>query len=169
MTFFIFSYLDVFLLFVVHNCRNEAINITKSDFYIHFLICNSKFCINYQAIKVTKSDFFDFWIILLLVDHNCRNYAINITNRDVFGIFFFFRKNYLLLSCATSVRPSVRLSVRLSSVEIISFRGNSLSNRPINLKIGLNVREGVVHVRKMWFFEILIASCKSMQFANICK
>ena len=62
---------------------------------------------------------------------------------------FFFRKNYLLLSCATSVRPSVRPSVRLSSVEIISFRGNSLSNRPINLKIGLNVREGVVHVRKV--------------------
>ena len=67
-----------------------------------------------------------------------------------FSSFFFFRKNYLLLSCATSVRPSVCLSVRLSvcpSVEIISFRGNSLSNRPIELKIGLNVREGVVHVR----------------------
>ena len=70
-------------------------------------------------------------------------------------VFSFFEKNYLLLSCATSVRlsvcpscrPSVRLSVRLSSVEIISFRGNSLSNRPIDLKIGLNVREGVVHVR----------------------
>ena len=57
--------------------------------------------------------------------------------------FSFFQKNYLLLSCATSVRPSVR-----PSVEIISFRGNSLSNRPIELKIGLNVREGVVHVRK---------------------
>ena len=79
----------------------------------------------------------------------------------IFSSFFFFRKNYLLLSCATSVRlsvrpsvcPSVRLSVcpsvRLSSVEIISFRGNSLSNRPINLKIGLNVHEGVVHVRKV--------------------
>ena len=73
----------------------------------------------------------------------------------LFSSFFFFRKNYLLLSCATSVRPSVRLSVRLSvrpsvrpSVEIISFRGNSLSIRPIDLKIGLNVREGVVHVRK---------------------
>ena len=64
-----------------------------------------------------------------------------------------FRKKLLLLSCATSVRlsvrPSVCPSVRLSSVEIISFRGNSLSNRPINLKIGLNVREGVVHVRKV--------------------
>ena len=34
--------------------------------------------------------------------------------RAVFSSFFFFRKNYLLLSCATSVRPSVRLSVRLS-------------------------------------------------------
>ena len=54
---------------------------------------------------------------------------------------------------------SRRLSVRLSSVEIISFRGSSLSNRPIDLKIGLNVRAGVVHVRKAWFFEICIASC----------
>ena len=40
-----------------------------------------------------------------------------------------------------------RLSVR-PSVETISFRGNSLSNGPIELKIGLNVRKGVVHVRK---------------------
>ena len=62
------------------------------------------------------------------------------------------------------VCPSVR-----PSVEIIFFRGNSLSNGSIELKIGLNVREGVVHVRKASFFEILIASCKFMQFANICK
>ena len=75
-------------------------------------------------------------------------------------VFFFFRKNYLLLSYATSVRPSA---------EIISFRGNSLPNGPIELKIGLNVREGVVHVRKAWFFEILIASCNFMQFAIFCK
>ena len=48
------------LLFVVHNCRNETIDITKNDFfYKHFFICNLKLCIN-QAIKVTKSDFFDF-------------------------------------------------------------------------------------------------------------
>ena len=87
---------------------------------------------------------------------------------DLFSSFFFFRKNYLLLLYATSVRPSVRLSVR-PSVEIISFRGNSLPNWPIKLKIGLNVREGVVHVRKAWFFEILIASCKFMQFAIFCK
>ena len=41
------------LLFVVHNCRNEEINLTKSDFfYKHFLICNPKLCINH-AIKVT--------------------------------------------------------------------------------------------------------------------
>ena len=75
-----------------------------------------------------------------------------------FYYFLFFPKNYLLLSCATSVRPSVRLSVR-PSVEMISFRGNSLSNRPIDLKIGLNVREGVLHVRKARFFDIRIASC----------
>ena len=37
---------------------------------------------------------------------------------------------------------------RRLSVEIISFRGISISNRPIDLKIGLNVREGAVHVQK---------------------
>ena len=67
------------------------------------------------------------------------------------------------------VRPSVR-----PSVEIISFRGNSLSNRLIDLNIGLNVREGVVHVRKAWFFEIRIASCIfllqfMLQFMQIAK
>ena len=68
-----------------------------------------------------------------------------------------------------SVRPSVRLSVCRPSVEIISFRGNSLPNWLITLKLGLNIREVVVHVRKARFFKILIASCKFMQFANICK
>ena len=83
----------------------------------------------------------------------------------VFSSFFFFEKNtYCCRTRRLSVRPSVR-----PSVEIISFRGNSLPNRPIELKIGLNVREGVVHVRKAWFFEILIASCKFMQFAIFCK
>ena len=58
MTFFTFFYFsNVFQLFVVHNCRNEAIDITKMIFcYKHFLICNPKLCIN-QAIKVTKNDF----------------------------------------------------------------------------------------------------------------
>ena len=61
--------------------------------------------------------------------------------RDAFlVVFFFFRKT-------TYCCHARRLSVRLSSVKIISFCGNSLSNRPIDLKIGLNVREGVVHVR----------------------
>ena len=92
-------------------------------------------------------------------------------------VFSFFEKTTYCcrtrrLSVRLSVRPSVRPSVRLSvrpSVEIIFFRCNSLPNRPIELKIGLNVREGVVHVRKAWFFEILIASCKFMQFAIFCK
>ena len=67
-------------------------------------------------------------------------------------VFSFFEKTtYCCRARRLSVRPSV---------EIISFRGNSLSNRPIDLKIGLNVRDGVVHVRKAWFFEIRIASCK---------
>ena len=63
-------------------------------------------------------------------------------NSWFFSSFFFFRKNYLLLSCATSVRPSVR-----PSVEIISFRGISISKGPIDLKMSMNVRKGVVHVR----------------------
>ena len=73
----------------------------------------------------------------------------------IFSSFFFSKKLPIVVvrDVCPSVRPSVRLSVcpsvRLSSVEIISFRGNSLSNRPINLKIGLNLREGVVHVRKV--------------------
>ena len=67
-------------------------------------------------------------------------------------VFSFFEKTTYCcrarrLSVRLSVRPSVRLFVR-PSVEIISFRGNSLPNRPIELKIGLNVRDGVVHVRK---------------------
>ena len=53
----------------------------------------------------------------------------------IFSSFFFFLKKLPIVV------------MRLSSVEIISFRGNSLSNRPIDLKIGLNVREEVVHVR----------------------
>ena len=46
----------------------------------------------------------------------------------IFSTLLIFRKNYLRLSCATYVRqsvyPSFCLSVRLSSVEIMSFRGN---------------------------------------------
>ena len=84
--------------------------------------------------------------------------CIKLLLRTVFSSFFFFRKNYLL-SVRLSVRPSVCPSLR-PSVEIIYFRGNSLSNTPIDLKIGLNVHEGVVHVRKAWFFEIRIVSCK---------
>ena len=65
-------------------------------------------------------------------------------------VFSFFEKTtYGCRARRLSICPSVRPSVRLSSVEIISFRGNSLSNWPIDLKISLNVREGVMHVRKV--------------------
>ena len=82
----------------------------------------------------------------------------------VFSSFFIFRKK-LPIVVVRDVCPSVRLS----SVEIISFHGISISNRPIDLKIGLDVRKGVVHVRKAWFFEILIARCKFMKFEIFCK
>ena len=38
-------------------------------------------------------------------------FYIHFLRNTIFSSFFFFRKNYLLLSYATSVRPSVRLSV----------------------------------------------------------
>ena len=70
------------------------------------------------------------------------NRSINLCiNELLFSSFSFFEKT-------TYCCRARRLSVHLSSVEMISFRGNSLSNSPIDLKIGLNVREGVLHVRK---------------------
>ena len=78
----------------------------------------------------------------------------------LFSSFFVFLKK-LPIVVVRDVCPSVR-----PSVEIISFRGNSLSNRLIDLKISLNVRAGVVHVQKAWFFEIRIASC--IFFCNLC-
>ena len=86
------------------------------------------------------------------------------TNLPIFSSFLSSFLVVFLLSY-----PSCCPSVRLSSVEIIFFRGISISNRPIDLKIGLDDCKGVVHVRKVWFFEILIASCKFMQFAIFCK
>ena len=81
------------------------------------------------------------------MNNRVRNY-LQITFLVVFS--FFEKTTYCCRARRLSVRPSVCLSVCPSvcpSVEIISFRGNSLFNRPIELKIGLNVREGVVHVR----------------------
>ena len=41
MTFDFFDFYDFWmflLLFVVHNCRNEEINVTKSDFFINIFL-----------------------------------------------------------------------------------------------------------------------------------
>ena len=81
------------------------------------------------------------------------------------GIFSLFEKTTYCYR-ATSVRLS---SVRLSSVELIYFRGNSISNKPIDHKVGLNVGCGVVHVRKTWFFEILIVGSNFIQVMIFCK
>ena len=65
-----------------------------------------------------------------------------------FTSFFFFQKNtYCCRTRRLSVRLSVRSSARLSSVKIF-FCGISVSNKPIDLKIGLNVCKRVVDVRK---------------------
>ena len=71
-------------------------------------------------------------------------------------------------SVCLSLCPSIWLSIRLSSVEIISFCCSWISNRPTDIKFGLNVGYGAVQVWKSWFFKILIASCKFMQFTIFC-
>ena len=55
----------------------------------------------------------------------------------IFSSIFLFSKKLPIVVVRDVCPP-----FRLSSVEIISFRGNSLSNRLIDLKIGLNVRGG---------------------------
>ena len=73
----------------------------------------------------------------------------------VFSIFFRYGKSTLCrhsrcLSVRPSVRPSVcpsvRLSVRPFSVEITLGRGSDRSAEPIDLKIGINMGNWVVHV-----------------------
>ena len=58
------------LLFVVHNCRNEEINVSYVTklFYKHFLICNPKFFIN-QEIKVNEGDFLMVFLVILCQSH----------------------------------------------------------------------------------------------------
>ena len=59
----------------------------------------------------------------------------------IFLVFFSFFEKTTYCCCTR------RLSVR-PSVSIISFRGISISNKPIDLRMSMNVRKGVVHVRK---------------------
>ena len=68
--FLFFLFWNVLLLFVVHNCRNEEINISYVTklFYKHFLICNPKFCIN-QEIEVNEGDFLIFFLVILCQGH----------------------------------------------------------------------------------------------------
>ena len=73
-----------------------------------------------------------------------------------FLVVFLLRKNYLMLSLAMSVRPS--------SVEISLERGCTITNRPIDLKFGLSIGGGAMHVWQKFGFEIRIASCEFMQF-----
>ena len=58
---------------------------------------------------------------------------------NVFSSFSFFERK-LPNVVLRDVCPSVCPSVDLSSVEIIFFHGNLISNRPIDLKIDQNVQ-----------------------------
>ena len=72
--------------------------------------------------------------------------------RLVFSSFFVTKKlPYVVTrdvcpSVRPSVVPSVRPSVRPSSVEISLERGCTITNRPIDLKFGLSIGGGVMHV-----------------------
>ena len=66
---------------------------------------------------------------------------------NMYLVFFSFFQKKIPIVVVRDACPSVRRAVH-QSVEIISFRGISISNRPIDLKMSMNVRRGVVHVRK---------------------
>ena len=78
-------------------------------------------------------------------------------------VFSFFEKTtYCCRARRLSVRPAVR-----PSVEIISFRGISISNRPIDLKMSMNVRKGVASAcSKGLVFRN--SHCKLQMFCNLC-
>ena len=67
-----------------------------------------------------------------------------ITTSKTNKLFRFFFSKKLPIVVVRDVCPSV---VR-SSIDVNVFCGNLISNRPIDLKTGLNVGYGVVHVRK---------------------
>ena len=83
------------LLFIVHNCRNEEINISYVTklFCKHFLICNPKFCIN-QEIKVNEGDFLisffsdsvskSLKVTRLTLIQNCRIQEMKLTKNALF-------------------------------------------------------------------------------------
>ena len=76
---------------------------------------------------------------------------IHISLYDIISTFLLRNK---LTLCCHSRCLSVHPSVRPLSVEISLESGCTITNRPIDLKFGLNID----------FFEIRIAGCKFMQF-----
>ena len=83
------------LLFVVHNCRNKEINLTKSDFFINILLF---------VIKVTKMPFLIFNVFLLFVVHNCRNEAIDITKN------YIFYKHFLICNPKPCINQAIKVN-----------------------------------------------------------
>ena len=78
------------LLSVVHNCRNEEINVSYVTklFYNHFLICNPKFCIN-QEIKVNEGDFLIFFFSDS-VSKSLNTYGFHASKKPQKYDFFFY-------------------------------------------------------------------------------
>ena len=104
--------------------------------HIHVQHCNSKKCIICYSFKILSCT----CTLLVLVNTPVGSIWSVALRCELFLYFFLFSKKKLHIVVVRDVCPSVCPSVRLSSVEIIYFRGNLISNKPIVLKIGLNVR-----------------------------
>ena len=82
-----------------------------------------------------------------IIDHNFIRDELNDYNRlqcnsmTYFLVVFLLRKKLLYV-----VTRDVSPSVRPSSVEISLERGCTITNRPIDLKFGLSIGGGVMHV-----------------------
>ena len=76
---------------------------------------------------------------------------------------------HLVLYIESLLRLWLTFPTGPSFVEITLERGSIRSTKSIDLKIGLDLENWVIHVWKDRFLEIRIESCKLMQFMIICK
>ena len=110
---------------------------SMTDFYTH----HQDYFLNIPSSKCT------YEINKIVINHRNKYFPYNSYAVEFDLVFFFVteRLPYVVThdvcpSVCHAVCPYICLSVSLSSVKIISFRGNLVPNRPIDLKIRLNVR-----------------------------
>ena len=84
-------------------------------------------------------------LMYVAIDDYISDIAI-IMNHNPYVYYTIFNKYNAIPDSDVPLRFKNSPSVRLSVCEIIAFRGNLISNRPIDPKTCLNVGYGVVHV-----------------------